>query len=43
MSVVDNICPNDKSYYIPHHCILKSDGSSTPCSIVFDVSMKTDT
>lgn len=33
----------DPSFYIPHHCVFKLASFSTPCRVVFDASMKTDT
>lgn len=43
MSLVSEICSEEPSFYIPHHCVFKPESLSTPCRVVFDASMKTDT
>ncbi|KAJ8961944.1 hypothetical protein NQ317_001038 [Molorchus minor] len=42
MSLVKNENLNRTRYFIPHHCVTKSESLSTPNRIVFDASMKTD-
>ena len=38
--VENNYSPN---FYLPHHCLLKEDGTTTKLSLVFDASAKTTT
>ncbi|UYV77734.1 hypothetical protein LAZ67_15002083 [Cordylochernes scorpioides] len=33
--------PSDKCYYIPHHCVLRDQSSTTKLRVVFDASCKT--
>ncbi|UYV76911.1 K02A2.6-like, partial [Cordylochernes scorpioides] len=33
--------PSDKCYYIPHHCVLREQSSTTKLRVVFDASCKT--
>ncbi|UYV80538.1 hypothetical protein LAZ67_19000508 [Cordylochernes scorpioides] len=33
--------PSDKCYYIPHHCVLREQSSTTKLKVVFDASCKT--
>lgn len=37
-----NVTPTD-SYFLPHHCVIKHDSSSTRLRVVFDASIKTTT
>ncbi|XP_062704421.1 uncharacterized protein LOC134286766 [Aedes albopictus] len=34
--------PGEKTYYMPHHCIVRSDSATTKLRVVFDASCATD-
>lgn len=45
MKEVDNFeaIPHDRHYYIPHHCIIKPESTTTKLRVVFDASCQTST
>lgn len=43
MSQVENDDPGQVSYYLPHHCVIKSESSSTKLRVIFDGSAITST
>lgn len=40
MTLVDSMPSDEFSYFIPHHCVLKPDSTSTKLRVVFDASAK---
>lgn len=41
MSEIKNVSQTQNAYYIPHHCVIKPDSTSTKLRVVFDASCKT--
>ena len=39
----ETCCEDSKSFYLPHHCVLKADSTTTRLCVVFDGSAKTST
>ncbi|XP_075158064.1 uncharacterized protein LOC142231336 [Haematobia irritans] len=43
MSLVTDIPPQTKTYFLPHHCVHKEESTTTKLRVVFDGSAKTNT
>ncbi|XP_062535430.1 uncharacterized protein LOC134204669 [Armigeres subalbatus] len=43
MKLIDNPDPRQPTYYLPHHCVVRPDSTTTKLRVVFDASCSTDT
>ncbi|XP_062541616.1 uncharacterized protein LOC134209639 [Armigeres subalbatus] len=43
MKLIDNPDPRHPAYYLPHHCVVRPDSTTTKLRVVFDASCSTDT